>query len=112
MVYETIFEYTNRTNVSGILGTWSYVANIVPIFTGFFLFFLWCIATFGTYFSQIRLRGFGDFIGSACVGSIFIAVVAIVMFMIPVPIIDQTTTIIAVVVGFVGVVGLFMNDRN
>jgi hypothetical protein len=59
-----------------------YTAEISPSFWPFVLFGFWLIGTMGSYFSQKRLTGTGDFFGSATVGCFTTTVVASILFFI------------------------------
>jgi uncharacterized transporter YbjL len=106
MVYQTIIE----ANKTGLLGMWSYVNDIVPAFTPLFLFSLFFVITIGSYYSQIRIRGFGDLIGSVSVGGIVIAVISVLMSFSPQKIIDTPIVIICIAIGVGGGAILFLQN--
>lgn len=108
MTYETLFE-ANKTSILGII---SYVNEIVPIFTPLMLFALWIIILLGSYYSQIRTRGYGDFLGSFAVANLVVAVLSIVMTLSPEPIINIPTVLICITLAIIGVAILFTADST
>ena len=108
MTYQTLDE-ANKTSIVGVL---SYINNIVPIFTPLMLFALWIIILLGSYFSQIRTRGYGDILGSFAVANIIIAVVSIVMTLSPEPVINIPTVVICIALAIIGVAILLTTDST
>jgi len=97
MVYETISERNVSNGLHEIL---VYVADVVPAFiplvlTGFFV-----IIAMGTYNSQLRTRGKGDFPASFAVAGFATAILAIVISLIDglIPIQFVTITIVIAIV--------------
>lgn len=107
MTYITPFDCMSANNYTGALGVYSCINQSLPIFTPFLLFSLWLIVLGGTYFSEQRTRGMGDLVGSFCIASIFIGILALVLYMVQPPIIDKVTTLFCFVLGIVGVVAIF-----
>lgn len=79
-------------------------------FVPLLLFVLFTIVNMGTYFSQKRLFGKGDFVASFCVAGFFTAIIAIIMTAMP-NVINTFTVVIAIVVAIIGFVWLIIS-RN
>lgn len=108
MTYETLFD-ANKTSILGII---SYVNDIVPIFTPLVLFALWLILFLGSYYSQLRTRGYGDFLGSFAVSNVIVSVVSIVMLLSPEPIISTPIVIFCITLAVIGVAILFTQNND
>lgn len=108
MTYQTL-EEANKTSIVGVL---SYVNDIVPAFTPLMLFALWLVILLGSYFSQIRTRGYGDLLGSFAVANIIVAVLAVVMTLSSEPIINIPTVVICVTLAIIGVAILLTTDST
>jgi predicted PurR-regulated permease PerM len=102
----------NQTGYTGLSGVFGYVAYIVPNFTSILLFSLFIIIFLGSYYSQLRTRGFGDWLGSFAVASVIIAVLSIVIYMIQPPIISGTTVLICIALAIIGVAGIFTSPER
>jgi hypothetical protein len=76
----TELQDVNATRISDIF---VYVGEIVPFFWTLVLAGMWVILCLGTYFSQKRLTGTGDFLASAAVASYATVVAATVLALIP-----------------------------
>ena len=108
MVYVDVFQCVELNNYTGsALSVWSCINQSIPIFSPFLLFSLFLIVLGGTYFSEVRLRGYGDLVGSFCIASIFIGILSMVMFMASPPIIDKVSALFCFVLGIIGVVAIF-----
>ena len=79
MAYETI----NSTSMRSIADLMVYTGTTFSGFWPLVLFGLWLIITLGTYFSQQRLSGSGDFISSATSGSLVTLVATFMLSLIP-----------------------------
>jgi len=105
----TQLESINATNISAIL---SYTNDINPGFWPLVLFGVWIIGTLGSYFSQKRLSGTGDFFGSAAVSSYLVTVMALFLSFIP-GVLDISVLIISLSISM-GITILFLisKDKN
>lgn len=79
MAYTTI----DQTNVTGIEGLFTYVAQVVPIFIPLLLFAVFMITMLGSFFSQKRLEGKSDFLSSFAVAAWFTTIIAFVLSLVP-----------------------------
>ena len=108
MVYETI---SDRNTSEGLHVMLVYVADVVPIFIPLVLFGFFIIIALGTYNSQTRTRGKGDFPASFAVAGFATAVLAIVMSLIdgliPLPVVTIT-----IVVSVVGLLWLYISKEK
>jgi len=107
MVYTDVASYMSLNNLTGALGVLSAINSQIPIFSPFLLFSLFLIILGGSYFSEVRTKGYGDLVGSFCIASIFIGILAMVMFMASPPIIDKVSALFCFVLGIIGVVAIF-----
>jgi len=105
MAYQTFQEY-NQTDLTGLF---TYPAKVVPAFTPLILFALFTISLLASYFSQKRLTGRGDFMGSFAVAGYFTAVIAFIMSLVP-GLIDLITLVICIVVAIIGTILLLIKD--
>lgn len=112
MTYQTVFEYTNATNNTGLSGIFGYVANISSMFAPMLLLSLFVIIFLGSSYSQMRTRGSKDTLGSFAVASIVTAVIAILMYMVQPPIISGQVVVITLVLAVIGVAGLFTSNER
>ena len=108
MVYQTLIE----ANKTGLIGMWSYVNDIVPAFTPLFLLSIFLVVTLGSYFAQLRTRGYGDILSSFAVGSFVNMVISIIMALSPEKIIDTPIVIICIAVGIGSTVILFLQNNE
>lgn len=107
MTYKTFQQY-NQTDLAGLF---TYPAEVVPVFAPLLLFALFMIALLGTYYSQKRLTGRGDFFSSFAVAGYFTAVIAIVMSLVD-GLINTSVVVTAIVVAVIGTIFLFTgHDR-
>lgn len=77
------FTEINSSATTTIADLMVYTGTVFPAFWPMALFGFWVILALGTYFSQQRLRGSGDFIASAAVASFSTLVVTFVLSLIP-----------------------------
>lgn len=77
------FTEINSSATTAISDLMVYTGEIFPGFWPLALFGFWLILALGSYFSQQRLRGSGDFIGSAAVASFTTLVITFVLSLIP-----------------------------
>ena len=106
MVYDQL-ETVNATNITAILG---YTSSINPGFFPLMLFGLFVIVTLGSYFSQKRLSGTGDFFGSATVGSYLTTIVALFLFFMP-GVLDIYTVVVSIGISM-GLTILFLLSKD
>lgn len=92
----------NQINASeGIHTIYTHANSIVPILTPLILFAVFMIAMLGSYFSQIRLRGYASFSSSFAAGGFLISVIALFMSFIP-GFINTSTLVTCFAIGIVG----------
>lgn len=111
-MYTDVFTCTTANNYTGVTGVMSCINQAVPVFTPFILVSIWVVVVLGTYFTQQRLRGYGDFFGSFAVGSIFVAILSVIAYMVNPPIISKIPVFVAILMGFIGMVILFANNER
>lgn len=73
----------NATATESIADLMVYTGSVFPGFWPMVLFGLWCILTFGSYFSLQRLRVNADFISCATAGSMVTLAATFFLSMIP-----------------------------
>jgi len=108
MTYSTLSDYNTS---EGMHVLFQYVAETVPVFIPLVLFAVFVIVSFGTYFSQRRLSGRGDFIISFAVAGYITVLVAYVMSLID-GLINNFTVIICVVIAVLGTLMLFVSPKK
>ena len=96
MTYETI----NEGNVTGVAGIFTYVANVVPIFTPMLLFTIFIVAMLGSYYAQKRMEGKSSFLASFAVASYMTTIIAYFMMLIP-GLINVLTLSVVTVITFI-----------
>lgn len=107
MTYTTLNDY----NITGIHGIFLYVADINPFFIPLILFATFMIVLLGTYFSQMRLKGNGDFFASFAVAGYLTIISAFVLNLIP-NLVNLLTLAVCIVVSVVGTILLLISrDR-
>lgn len=79
MAYQTITEYMNSTNSSGLDSIFVYAARTVPIFAPLFLFSLFMIILLGTYLGSRKFSGQANFLSSAAIASFITAITAVIL---------------------------------
>ncbi len=107
--YQTFTEF----NETGMTGLWKYPAQLELvefIFTPLLLITLFIIVLLTTYFSQVRLRGSGDFFASFASAGYFTIVFALVLSLID-GMINTTTLSIAIAVAVIGTLLLLISRR-
>lgn len=107
MAYQTFSEY-NQTDLAGLF---TYPAQVVPQFIPMVLMAIFFITIMGTYFSQKRLTGRGDFFASFAVAGFFTAVIAFVMTLVE-NLINVQTLVIAASVALIGLILLLTNTNK
>ena len=85
--------------------------DAVPILPGLILFGLFCVALFGSFFTQKRLTGQGNFPASFAVAGYFVTIVAFVMTRIP-DIISMWTVAICLIVSVLGTLWFFISEKD
>lgn len=100
-------EDVNATNISAVM---SYTNTINPGFFPLVIFGAFIIATLGSYFSQKRLSGTGDFFGSAAVGAYLSTILALFLSFIPGAI--DAYTLIVCLASSMGITILFFLSRD
>lgn len=108
MAYPTLSDYNTS---KGIQVVFQYAAETVPIFTPLVLFALFVVTCLGVYYSQIRLRGIGDFWASFATAGYLTVLVAYLMSLME-GIINLATMSICVVVAIAGTLILFITHRT
>lgn len=104
MVYETI---NNRNQSEGLHVLFQYVNDVTNgLFGNMFLFSVFIIIAFGTYFSQRRLTGRGNFPSSFAVAGYITAITAILLYLIP-NLIGIQTVVISIAISILGTVWIF-----
>lgn len=112
MTYQTIFDYTNQTGTKGLTGILTYVATAVPLFAPILLFSIFLIIMFGSYYSSIRTRGYGDLLGSFAVAGVITALLSIILYMIQPAVVDTLTVLVSIIVAIIGVVAIFTSNER
>lgn len=107
---QTLFEFQNSTNLNttNLDNLFVYVAEVVPIFFPMMFFSLFIIILVGTYFSQSRTTGRGDFGGSFAVASFITAGIAFAVNLID-GVVDGVTIGILSSLVIIGIIFLFIN---
>jgi len=105
---QTFFEFQNATNTTNLNNLFVYVAEVVPIFFPMMFFSLFIIILVGTYFSQNRLTGRGDFGGSFAIASFITAGIAFAVNLID-GVVDSVTLGILCSLVIIGIIFLFIN---
>lgn len=106
--YQTFQEY-NQSDIAGLL---TYPAHVVPLFIPLVLFALFSVTLLATYFSQLRLRGEGDFLGSFAVAGFFTAIISLLMTLVD-GLITTTTISITLAISIIGIILLMIGrDRD
>lgn len=95
----------------GIHSYYIYANSIVPILTPLILFAIFIVALLGSYFSQLRTRGFGNIASSFAVAGFIVAVVATFMSFIP-GLINLTTLIVCYGISLAGFLWVIFDKRN
>ena len=108
MAYQTLSDYNTS---KGVQVVFQYAAETVPVFTPLVLFALFVITCLGVYFSQIRLRGVGDFWAAFAVAGYLTVLVAYLMSLIE-GMINLPTMAFCVVVAIAGTLLLFITKRT
>ncbi len=109
--FQTLTQYINETNRTGIDGVLVYVATVEPLFTQLVLFGFFMVGFLGSMFSQWRLRNRSDFIASFFAGAFTTLIVAVLMSLID-GLISLNTLIITVIVTIISLVWLLIaKDR-
>ena len=104
MVYQTLTG--NMTSLSELM---IYISTNVPIFFPIALVSLFIIVTLGSFYSQARLRGEGDFWSSLTVAGLLCSVVSIILGFIP-NLINIFVIIGFIVVTIVGAIIMFLTE--
>lgn len=112
MVYQDVIQCMSINNYTGAIATWSCTNTQVPILAPLMLFVLFSITMLGSYFSSIRTKGYGDIVASFCIASLFIGIVAVVMYLANPPIIDSITTFICIVLAIIGLAAIFSSTER
>ncbi len=107
MAYTTFQEF----NKSGLDGMFLYSAEIVPIFIPFLLFTIYFIIAFGSYYSQLRLTGRGNFFSSLAVAGWMTAILTFVLSITP-GLISEATMIIVFGVAIITTALLLFQSRD
>jgi len=107
MAYLTFQQY-NQTGIAGLL---TYPSEVVPQFVPLVLIALFSIVLLSTYFGQKRIVGRGDLISSFAVAGFFTAVISITMTMVD-GLINLATVITAIGVAVIGIILLFVTDKD
>jgi len=108
MAYQTFTEY-NQTDLAGLL---TYPASVVPSFIPLVLTALFLITMMGTFFSQKRMTGRGDFIASFSVAGIFTGIIAFLMTLVE-GLINLQTLVTTSAIALIGIILLLItNNRN
>ena len=107
---QTFFEFQNASNLNttGLDNLFVYVADVVPIFFPMMFLSLFIIIMAGTYFSQSRLTGRGDFGGSFAVAGFITTGVAFAVNLID-GVVNTETLGVLVSVTIIGIIYLFIN---
>ena len=106
------FTEINDVNTSaGVHTLFQYSADIVPIFIPLLMFAMFIIVLMGSYFTQRRLTGKGDFPASFSVAGFILVVMTFVLSLIP-NLVNDFLLIIAVVIALLGMVWLYLSRRE
>lgn len=107
MTYQTLAE----ANATTLAKVFIYVSNNSPLFIPALLGFFFGIVMLGSYFSQIRTRGQGDFWGCFAVASFCSFVLSLVLSWIP-NLIPIYYVIVTLILSFVSVGILLTQNRD
>jgi len=106
------YKTLDDANLSDGLHTlFTYAEDIVPGFTGMILFALFIILLMGSYYSQRRITGKGDFPASFAASTFVVFIISIVMSLIP-DFINQTYVIMTLVMATIGMIWLYLSRRD
>ena len=108
MAYETLQQFINRTNQTGLDGNFVYVAQLVPGFIPFLLFTFFIIILLNSYYIPRNLTSKGDFVASFAVAGYTTAIIAIMMTLVP-GLINPSIVIIAIIIAVAGTLWLYFN---
>ena len=108
MVYT---ELTDVNTTEGLHKLLVYVSDVVPIFVPMMLFSFFLIFTLGIYFSQMRLRGRGNFFVAVAVGSYITTLLAFAMSLIEGLISREIILIVLTITGIVTMLLLVFRDK-
>lgn len=108
--YQTFTEF-NQTGISALFRYPAQLDLVEAIFIPFFLITVFAITLLASYFSQLRLRGKGDFISSFAGASYFVAIIAIIMSLIG-EMINLTTLIVTLSVSVVATILLLVSKPD
>ena len=100
-----------RNDTVGLQRMFLYAADTVPLFTPLILVALFLIVALGSFYSQTRLGGRGDFWSSFAIAGYVISVVAAVMTLVD-GLIDLNTLVIVFAVTIIGTLLLFISKRR
>lgn len=107
MAYELI---TNRNLSAGLQVVFLYVNDITGgLFVKMFIFCVWMIIAFGTYFAQKQTMGQGDLPVSMTVASFITAIICVLMRLIP-GLMDIYTITIVIALLVLSVLWLFFSQ--
>ena len=99
MAFVELKEFRNMSEGPDAL--FLYTAEVAPIFIPLVLFIFFIIVLLGTFFSQRRLTGRGDFAASFVVAGFATAIIAIFMTIVE-GLINTQTVVITVVIAIIG----------
>ena len=107
MTYQTFTEY-NQTDLAGLL---TYPASVVPQFIPLVLMAVFLITMMGSFFSQKRLTGRGDFLVSFSIAGFFTAVISFLMTLVE-GLINLQTIVIISAIALIGIILLMINNNR
>jgi len=108
MIFQTYRTIADVNTTAGPHTLFVYAAEIVPSFIPMVIFAIFLIALLGSYFSQRRLTGSGDFPASFAAASFISTIIAFVMSLLP-GLINNNVVIIMVVISVLSVVWLYLS---
>jgi len=108
MAYPTLADYNTTTGIPAIF---QYVSEVVPIFTPMLLLSFFVIAMLGSYFSQRRTTGRGNFKASFAVAGYLTVLVAFLLTLLP-GVMDIITLSVTIAVAVLGTILLLTTQDN
>lgn len=108
MALQTIQEF----NVTTLDGLFIYVMTISPVFVPIMLFSIFMVVALGTFFSQQRLTGRGDFAASFATAGWFVTIISAGILSLVSNLVNVTTLVVCVSVSIIGTIILLYSDRT